>query len=69
MSGIGRGVEEIRTSDPSGAYRVIYVARCADAVYNLHAFQKKTRKTSRKDVEIAERRYGQLTKGCYEEIQ
>ena len=42
MPSIGKGVEEIRVSDPSGAYRVIYFARRADAVYVLHAFHKKT---------------------------
>jgi phage-related protein len=38
MPSIGRGVEEIRVRDASGAYRVIYTARLADAVYVLHAF-------------------------------
>jgi len=32
MSAIGKGVEEIRVTDDSGAYRVIYVARQTDAV-------------------------------------
>jgi len=36
---------------------VIYVARFDDAVYVLHAFQKKTAKTSRLDFEVARRRY------------
>jgi len=38
---IGKGVEEIRVSDSSGAYRVIYLAGRAEAVYVLHAFHKK----------------------------
>jgi hypothetical protein len=37
---------EIRCKDTSGAFRVIYVAKFADAVYVLHAFQKKTEKTT-----------------------
>ena len=41
MTAIGKGVEEIRVLDPSGAYRVIYFARRADAVYVRHAFHKK----------------------------
>lgn len=41
MPSIGKGVEEIRVRDDSGIYRVIYTARLADAVYVLHAFQKK----------------------------
>src|SRR6266540_2012245 len=42
LAAVGKGVEEIRITDDSGAYRVIYVARRADAVYVLHAFHKKT---------------------------
>lgn len=45
MPSIGRGVEEIRVWDDSGTYRVIYIARLLDAVYVLHAFQKKTQAT------------------------
>jgi phage-related protein len=60
MPSIGRGVEEIRIWDDSGTYRVIYTARVADAVYVLHAFQKKTQATSQRDIEIAKARFGQL---------
>ena len=42
MPSISKGVEEIRALDSSGAYRVIYYARRADAVYVLHAFHKNT---------------------------
>jgi phage-related protein len=63
MPVIGRGVEEIRVTDEDGAYRVIYFARRADAVYVLHAFQKKTQATSRRDIEIARRRFAQVTGG------
>src|SRR5260370_10523279 len=45
MPVIGNGVEEIRVSSSTGAYRVIYLARQAEAVYVLHAFQKKTQAT------------------------
>lgn len=47
MPSIGKGVEEIRVWDDSGIYRVIYTARLADAVYILHAFQKKTQTTAK----------------------
>jgi phage-related protein len=57
MPKIGPGVEEIRVRDVTGAYRVIYTARFADAVYVLHVFQKKTRATSRADIEIAGQRF------------
>lgn len=57
---VGSGVQEIRIRDDSGAYRVIYVAKFADAIYVLHCFQKKTQKTSKSDLELAARRYGAL---------
>ncbi len=60
MLPIGKGVEEIRIRDESGAYRVVYTARLAEAVYVLHAFQKKTRATSQRDMEIARERYQEL---------
>ena len=60
---VGKGVEEIRITDESGAFRVIYVARRADAVYVLHAFQKKTQATPKKDIDTAKRRFAQLSRG------
>jgi phage-related protein len=63
MSDIGSGVEEIRILDESGIFRVIYTAGLANAVYVLHAFQKKTRRTSKRDLEIARRRFKQLMRG------
>jgi phage-related protein len=57
MPDLGRGVYEIRLRDGAGAFRVIYVARFDEAIYVLHAFQKKTAKTSRLDIEITKRRY------------
>jgi phage-related protein len=63
MPQIGVGVEEIRIRDESGIYRVIYTARLADAVYVLHAFQKKTMQTSKQDKAIAKQRFKQLMRG------
>jgi len=60
MPSIGKGVEELRVKDESGTYRVVYTARFAGAVYVLHAFQKKTQLTSRRDIEIARQRFTQL---------
>jgi phage-related protein len=56
---VGSGVIEIRVH-ADGEYRVFYVAKFEDAVYVLHAFVKKTRKTSALDVELARRRYREL---------
>jgi phage-related protein len=62
MTAIGNGAQEIRVRNEAGAFRVIYVAKFADAVYVLHCFQKKTQKTSRLDLEIAAKRYADLMK-------
>ncbi len=60
MPSIGKGVEEIRVWDDSGTYRVIYTARLVDVVYVLHAFQKKSQVTAKRDIEIARKRYTEL---------
>ena len=57
MPSIGPGTYEIRIRDTAGAFRVIYVAKFADAVYVLHAFQKKTRATTQTDIDLAKQRY------------
>ena len=59
MPSIGLGVNEIRVR-AGNAYRLIYVARFAEAVYVLHAFQKKSRKTSKPDLELAHKRFRTL---------
>ena len=60
MATIGRGVREIRIREPQGAFRVIYVAKFAEAVFVLHCFQKKSQRTSREDIALAARRYREL---------
>ena len=60
MNTVGQGVKEIRIRDAAGAFRVIYVARFADAVYVLHCFQKKSQKTSKADLDLASKRYRDL---------
>ena len=62
MNTVGPGVREIRIRDECGVFRVIYVAKLADAVHVLHCFQKKTEKTSKPDLDLAARRYRELLK-------
>lgn len=62
MHAVGRGVREIRIRDAAGAFRVMYVAKFADAVYVLHCFQKKTQKTRKADLDLAAQRYRDLLK-------
>jgi phage-related protein len=64
MPSIGKGVEEIRIWDESGTYRVVYTARLINVVYVLHAFQKKTQATSKRDIELARKRYVEIIKGA-----
>ena len=44
------------------AYRVFYVAKFSEAVYVLHAFMKKSQKTSKRDIDLATERYKALMK-------
>jgi phage-related protein len=57
FSDVGAGVKEIRVTDSSGIFRVMYVAKFEEAIYVLHCFQKKTEATTKHDREIAEARY------------
>lgn len=54
---VGAGTKEIRVTDSSGIFRLMYVAKFEEAVYVLHCFQKKTEATAKHDKDIAEARY------------
>lgn len=58
---VGPGTKEVRIQVETG-YRVLYVAKFNEAVYVLHAFVKKTQKTSKKDIDLAAGRYKALMK-------
>ena len=60
MNNVGAGAVEIRIKDKGGIFRVIYVARFEEAIYVLHAFQKKSQKTRKADIELAKARYKAL---------
>ncbi len=61
MPSIGAGAYEIRVR-LGNQYRLIYVAKFAASVYVLHAFVKKTQKTSKPDIDIAVARYAEMLK-------
>ena len=61
MPTIGAGVREVRIH-VGGAYRIFYLATRADAVYVLHAFEKKTEKTSGRDLDTGRERFQALGK-------
>ena len=61
LAAIASGVRELRIHDGySGTFRVVYVSKLRDAIYVLHAFHKKTLKTSPQDVALVRQRYQQL---------
>ena len=62
MPSIGPGVREVRVRDDAGAFRVVYTATRPEAVYVLHAFQKKTQQTARRDLDLARARLRDLTR-------
>jgi phage-related protein len=60
---VGQGVREIRVRDANGAYRVMYVSNWKDAIYVLHAFQKKTQRMPSRDLALAQQRLRDLKNG------
>jgi len=63
MKTVGPGVRELRVRDAAGAFRVIYIATFADAIYVLHAFQKQTQRTAKRDLDVALSRLRDLMRG------
>ncbi len=59
MKSVGLGVAEIRIH-AGGEYRVLYVASSKEAIYVLHAFLKKTRKTPAREISLGKERYRSL---------
>lgn len=61
MPAVGPGVREIRIHTAL-EHRVLYVAKFAEAVYVLHAFEKRSRRTAERDVRLARQRYRALVR-------
>jgi phage-related protein len=59
MPTVGAGAYEVRIKVGT-QWRVIYVANRGNAVYVLHAFQKTTQKTAKRDIDLAAYRYKQI---------
>ncbi|MDE2331053.1 MAG: type II toxin-antitoxin system RelE/ParE family toxin [Bradyrhizobium sp.] len=60
MPSVGPGVREIRIRQAFGAYRIIYLTTIGDVVHVLHAFQKKTQTTAKRDIDLAKARLRQI---------
>jgi phage-related protein len=65
MPSIGLGVAEIRIHT-GVEHRVFYVTKFREAIYVLHAFQKRTRKTAKTDIDLGKRRYAKLIRELQE---
>jgi len=59
MPTVGPGVREIRVRTAL-EHRVLYVAKFAEAVYVLHVFEKRSRKTQMHDIELGRQRFRAL---------
>jgi len=57
MRTVGAGVREIRVHESEGAFRAFYLAMQPEGVYVLHCLQKKTEKTSQRDIELGRARF------------
>lgn len=60
MASVGKGVHELRLKISNGIYRVFYVLKKKEAIYVVHAFQKKTQKTPAKNIELVKKRIRRL---------
>lgn len=60
LSGLGNAkIIEIRETDRSGTYRVIYTVEMAEFIFVLHSFQKKSKSgiaTPKQDIDLIKRR-------------
>ena len=56
MSSIGLGVFELRDQDERAWYRVIYLSRVRDVIHVLHCFEKRSRQTPKKEINVARQR-------------
>jgi phage-related protein len=57
MSSIGSGVFELKEADERAWYRAIYLSKVGNTIYVLHCFEKESRKTDRRDIEVASQRF------------
>ena len=68
MPGVGPGVVEVRIHS-AAEYRVFYVARHAEGIFVLHAFEKKTRKTAKRDIDLGKERLKEVKQWLRERRQ
>ena len=57
---VGPGVWELKAQDADGQFRLMYIVKHKDRIYVLHAFQKKTQKTRKVDIDLAKARLKEI---------
>ena len=65
LKGLGGGIIEIVERYDTDTYRVVYAVRFKNAIYILHAFQKKSKKgikTPKQDIDLIKKRLQQAIK-------
>ena len=67
MESIGVGVYELKDGDEKTWYRVVYLSKVGNVIYVLHCFEKQSRKTARRDLEIATARLSRVQQGIQEQ--
>lgn len=60
MHAIEPGVQELRIRDEHGIYRAFYILRFGQGVIVFHAFEKKTQKTSARDIQLGKKRFAEV---------
>jgi phage-related protein len=60
MQSLGSGVYELKESDETSWYRVVYLAKIENVIHVLHCFEKSSRKTDRRDLKIATERLAKV---------
>ena len=67
MESVGPGVYELKTEDERAWYRVIYLSKIENVIYVLHCFEKQSRKTDKRDLNVAKERLSRVRKRIEEE--
>lgn len=67
MSSIGPGVWELKEADERTWYRTIYLSKVGNTIYVLHCFEKDSRKTDRRDIEVARQRLSRVRQRLQEQ--
>jgi phage-related protein len=67
MESIGAGVYELKEADERAWYRVIYLSQVDEVIFVLHCFEKQSRKTDKRDLNIATERLSRVRKRIEEQ--